>query len=66
MAGAAQPPPGLPVEFAGRQDAAPLGRWYVFGYPAELPYNGLYLNYCAGSAVASGGSAADAVRHDRG
>ncbi len=21
---------------------------YVFGYPAELPYSGLYLNYCAG------------------
>jgi V8-like Glu-specific endopeptidase len=53
---AAQPPPGLPVKFAGRQDAAPPGRRYVFGYPAELPYGGLYLNYCAGSAVASGGS----------
>jgi V8-like Glu-specific endopeptidase len=58
MSVAAQPPPGLPVKFAGRQDAAPLGRGYVFGYPAELPYSGLYLNYCAGSAVASGGSAA--------
>ena len=58
MSVAAQPPPGLPVKFADRQDAAPLGRSYVFGYPAELPYSGLYLNYCAGSAVASGGSAA--------
>ena len=56
VSGAAQPPPGLPVKFAGRQDAAPPGRTYVFGYPAELPYSGLYLNYCAGSAVASGGS----------
>jgi V8-like Glu-specific endopeptidase len=56
MSVAAQPPPGLPVKFAGRRDAAPLGRRYVFGYPAELPYSGLYLNYCAGSAVASGGS----------
>jgi V8-like Glu-specific endopeptidase len=56
VSGAAQPPPGLPVKFAGRQDAAPLGRTYVFGYPAELPYSGLYLNYCAGSVVASGGS----------
>jgi V8-like Glu-specific endopeptidase len=56
MSVAAQPPPGLPVKFAGRRDAAALGRRYVFGYPAELPYSGLYLNYCAGSAVASGGS----------
>jgi V8-like Glu-specific endopeptidase len=54
--GAAKPPPGLPVEFAGSQDAAPLTRTYVFGYPSELPYSGLYLNYCAGPAVASGGS----------
>lgn len=54
--GAAKPPPGLPVEFAGSQDAAPLSRTYVFGYPSELPYSGLYLNYCAGPAVASGGS----------
>ena len=58
VSGAAQPPPGLPVKFAGRQDAASLGRTYVFGYPAELPYSGLDLNYCAGSVVASGGSAA--------
>jgi V8-like Glu-specific endopeptidase len=53
---AAQPPPGLPVKFAGRQDSAPLSRAYVFGYPAELPYSGLYLDYCAGPVVASGGS----------
>lgn len=56
VTGTAQPPPGLPVKFAGRQDAAPLSRTYVFGYPAELPYSGLDLNYCAGSVVASGGS----------
>jgi V8-like Glu-specific endopeptidase len=56
VSGTAQPPPGLPVKFAGRQDAAPLSRTYVFGYPAELPYSGLYLNYCAGSVVASRGS----------
>jgi hypothetical protein len=28
----------------------------VFGYPAEQPYSGLYLSYCAGPAAASGGS----------
>jgi hypothetical protein len=27
----------------------------VFGYPSEPPYTGLYPNYCAGPAVASGG-----------
>ena len=56
LPGTAEPPPGLPVKFAGRQDAAPLSRTYVFGYPAELPYSGLYLDYCAGPVVASGGS----------
>jgi V8-like Glu-specific endopeptidase len=55
--GTAQPPPGLPVEFAAGQDAAPPSRSYVFGYPAQAPYSGLDLNYCAGPAVASGGSA---------
>ena len=54
--GTAQPPPGLPVTFAGRQDTAPLSRTYVFGYPAELPYSGLYLSYCAGPVGTSGGS----------
>jgi V8-like Glu-specific endopeptidase len=54
--GAAQPPPGLPVEFMGSQDAAPANRAYVFGYPSELPYTGLYLSYCAGPVAASGGS----------
>jgi V8-like Glu-specific endopeptidase len=53
---AAQAPSGLPVKFAGRQDSAPLSRAYVFGYPAELPYSGLYLDYCAGPVAASGGS----------
>ena len=53
---AAQPPPGLPVEFARTQDAAPADRASVFGYPAEPPYTGLYLSYCAGRVAASGGS----------
>ncbi|HEX3513251.1 MAG TPA: hypothetical protein VHT26_04530 [Trebonia sp.] len=56
VSGTAQPPPGLPVTFAARQDTAPLSRTYVFGYPAELPYSGLYLSYCAGPVGASGGS----------
>jgi len=56
--GAAQAPPGLPVEFADSQDTAPLNRTYVFGYPSEPPYTGLYPDYCAGPVVASGGSAA--------
>jgi V8-like Glu-specific endopeptidase len=55
---AAKPPPGLPGEFARSQDQAPLSRTYVFGYPAEQPYTGLYLDYCAGPVAASGGSAA--------
>jgi V8-like Glu-specific endopeptidase len=54
--GGAQPPPGLPVEFAGSQDAAPADRAYVFGYPSEPPYTGQYLSYCAGPVAASGGS----------
>jgi V8-like Glu-specific endopeptidase len=56
LSGTAEPPPGLPVKFAVRQDSAPLRRTYVFGYPAELPYSGLYLDYCAGPVAASGGS----------
>lgn len=55
--GAAEPPPGLPVEFANSQHAVPLDQAYVFGYPAEPPYTGRYANYCAGPVVASGGSA---------
>ena len=54
--GTAKPPPGLPVEFARSQDKAPLRQTYVFGYPAEQPYSGLYLDYCAGPVAASGGS----------
>ena len=57
VADAAKPPPGLPVEFAASQEAAPPGREYVFGYPAQLPYSGLDLSYCAGPVAASGGSA---------
>ena len=50
-------PPGLPLQFADTQDAAGLaGRGYVFGYPAEPPFTGLYPNYCAGTGTASGGS----------
>jgi V8-like Glu-specific endopeptidase len=55
VAAAAPRPPGLPVQFA-RSQAAPLGRAYVFGYPAQVPYSGLDLSYCAGPAAASGGS----------
>lgn len=49
-------PHGLPVEFGRRQDAAALTRSYVFGYPAEPPYGGLYPVYCAGRVSASRGS----------
>ncbi|MGH3210307.1 MAG: trypsin-like serine peptidase [Trebonia sp.] len=58
VSGAAEPPPGLPVEFARAHDAAPPNRAYVFGYPSEPPYSGLYPNYCAGPVTASGGTAA--------
>jgi V8-like Glu-specific endopeptidase len=54
--GPAQSPTGLPVEFAGSQDAAAASQAYVFGYPSEAPYTGLYPNYCAGPDSASGGS----------
>lgn len=59
--GVAKPPSGLRVKFAGSQDAdhqgsGPPSRTYVFGYPAEPPYGGLALSYCAGPATASGGS----------
>jgi V8-like Glu-specific endopeptidase len=57
-AGAASPPPGLPVAFTGSQDAALPGRAYVFGYPSLAPYTGLYPNYCAGAVAVAGGSAA--------
>jgi hypothetical protein len=55
-AGAAKPPHGLSVEFASSQDMAALTRSYVFGYPAEPPYTGLYPAFCAGRVTASGGS----------
>jgi V8-like Glu-specific endopeptidase len=54
--GAARRPHGLPVEFASGQGATALTRSYVFGYPAEPPYAGLYPAYCAGRVIASGGS----------
>jgi V8-like Glu-specific endopeptidase len=48
--------PGLPVEFAARPESAAFSRAFVFGYPAEPPYSGLNLSYCAGPSAASGGS----------
>jgi V8-like Glu-specific endopeptidase len=54
--GTARPPHGLPVEFASSQDATALAPSYVFGYPADPPYTGLYPAYCAGRVTASGGS----------
>ena len=55
--GAARQPHGLPVAFASSQGAAVVTRSYVFGYPAEPPYAGLYPAYCAGLGTVSGGSA---------
>ena len=55
--GAAVPPPGLPVQFSAGQPGVAAGPGYVFGYPAEPPYTGLYPSYCAGPVAASGGSA---------
>jgi V8-like Glu-specific endopeptidase len=55
---AAAPPPGLAVEFAGRAGQPPSRSAYVLGYPAEQPYAGEYLDYCAGAVTASAGSAA--------
>jgi V8-like Glu-specific endopeptidase len=50
------PPPGLAVSFASRQDAAVPARAYVFGYPSQSPFSGLYANYCAGPVTGAGGS----------
>jgi V8-like Glu-specific endopeptidase len=49
-------PHGLPVAFAGRRDATPAVRAYVFGYPALAPYAGMDATYCAGTAAGTGGS----------
>jgi V8-like Glu-specific endopeptidase len=49
-------PAGLPIEFARSQQAAAAPRGYMFGYPAEPPYSGMYPNYCAGPVTTSGGS----------
>lgn len=50
-AAAAQMPAGQPVAFTGMPTAAtPV---YVFGYPAQPPFSGLYANYCAGPTVAA-------------
>ncbi|HEY1822452.1 MAG TPA: trypsin-like peptidase domain-containing protein [Trebonia sp.] len=56
VAGLARPPAGLPVKFAESQGTMPAVRAYVFGYPSEPPYSGLYLTYCAGSVAAVDGS----------
>ncbi|HEV3382631.1 MAG TPA: trypsin-like peptidase domain-containing protein [Trebonia sp.] len=42
-------PSGLPVAFTSAPDTGM--RAYVFGYPAEPPFTGLYSNYCAGPAA---------------
>jgi V8-like Glu-specific endopeptidase len=55
--GAAREPHGLPAAFASSPGAGVLTRSYVFGYPAEPPYTGLYPAYCAGLVTVSGGSA---------
>jgi V8-like Glu-specific endopeptidase len=56
-AGPVTAPSGLPAEFTAGQDAPVPARAYVFGYPAETPYTGLYPNFCAGlAAAAAGGS----------
>lgn len=44
-------PAGQPVAFSQPFAA---GTAYVFGYPAEPPYSGLYPNYCAGPAQPGG------------
>jgi V8-like Glu-specific endopeptidase len=44
-------PAGRPVAFSQRFAA---GTTYVFGYPAEPPYSGLYPDYCAGPAQPGG------------
>jgi V8-like Glu-specific endopeptidase len=54
--GAAVPPHGLTVAFAASQDSGAPSRAWVFGYPSQAPFTGLYPNYCAGPVTASGGS----------
>lgn len=52
---------GQPVSFsAGRSGTGLNGRdTYVFGYPSDTPFSGLYPDYCAGRARQSPGGAAD-------
>jgi hypothetical protein len=52
----ATPPPGLSVQFARDQDAAGMTRTYVFGYPAEPPYDGMESDFCAGPVGAAPGA----------
>jgi V8-like Glu-specific endopeptidase len=54
------PPHGLTGRFAAQSAPLPLTRAYVFGFPQEPPYTGLYPNFCAGPA----GSADGSVRTD--
>jgi V8-like Glu-specific endopeptidase len=49
-------PAGLPVQFTKSQYAPVPGHAYVFGYPADPPFSGLYANFCAGPVGASDGS----------
>ncbi|HVT68531.1 MAG TPA: trypsin-like peptidase domain-containing protein, partial [Trebonia sp.] len=53
---AARLPHGFPLRFAAQQNAGAPAQAYVFGYPAEPPYSGLYADFCAGPAAAAGGS----------
>jgi V8-like Glu-specific endopeptidase len=64
------PPRGLPVKFAAQSATVAatlaaglpagrrLSRAYVFGFPQEPPYSGLYPNFCAGPVRSSGASVA--------
>jgi len=56
VSGVLPTPDGLPVQFARSQDAGAGGQAYVFGYPADPPFTGLYSNFCAGPVIAAGGS----------
>jgi V8-like Glu-specific endopeptidase len=52
----------VPAGSAGSAGSS-TGTTYVFGYPAESPFSGLYPNYCAGPARQSGTGVA-AIRCD--
>jgi V8-like Glu-specific endopeptidase len=56
LGGVLPAPDGLPVQFTKSQGASVPGRAYVFGYPSDPPFTGLYPDFCAGPVGASGGS----------